>query len=190
MRGNGFALISVLLLISLALIGFAYAHWEEIITVEGEVSTGTIDAKITDCYCNDNGNDPGYDKDVASCECSIDKNDPQKAYVNITNAYPCYNVNITLVVKNIGTIPIALGEVRVDGNIIPKQQWKQIDLDNDGKNDIEFYVIPGGSANPGEFIAPILKIHIMEGAKQSSAEQTTKYTFTIEFDFWNWNEVQ
>ena len=190
MRGNGFALISVLLLISLALIGFAYAHWEKIITVEGQVSTGTIDAKITACYCNDppGKTDPGYDKDVASCECS--KIGPQKASVTISNAYPCYNVNITIVVKNTGTIPIALGEVGVDGNIIPKQQWKQIDLDNDGKNDIEFYVIPGGSANPGEFIAPILKIHIMEGAKQSSAEQTTKYTFTIEFDFWNWNEVQ
>ena len=126
MRGNGFALISVLLLISLALIGFAYAHWEEIITVEGQVSTGEINAKITSWYCNDppGTTDPGYDKDVASCGCSIDENDPQKAYVTITDAYPCYTVTLNLVVQNTGTIPIALGEVRVDGNIIPKQQWE------------------------------------------------------------------
>ena len=182
MRGNGFALISVLLLISLALIGFAYAHWEEIITVEGEVSTGKVDARIIDCYCNDKGNDPGYDKDVASCVCSITGS--QKADVTITNAYPCYNVSITLVVKNTGTIPIALGEVRVDGNIIPDQKWTPIDLDGDGY-DIEFYVIPGGSADPNGYITTTLMIHIMEDANQD-----TTYTFTIEFEFRNWNEVQ
>jgi len=186
MRGNGFALISVLLLISLALIGFAYAHWEEIITVEGQVSTGKVDAEITSWSCDDppGTTDPDYDKDVASCECSIDENDPQKAYVTITNAYPCYTVNLYLTVKNTGTIPIALGEVRVDGNIIPDQEWTPIDLDGDGY-DIEFYVIPGGSADPNGYITTTLMIHIMEDAKPS-----TTYTFTIELDFWNWNEVQ
>ncbi|KAA0006506.1 MAG: hypothetical protein FE037_05135 [Thermoplasmata archaeon] len=190
MRGNGFALISVLLLISLALIGFAYAHWEEIITVEGQVSTGKVDAEITSWSCDDPPgtpgnpvNDPGYDKDVASCVCSII--DSQKAKVTINNAYPCYTVTLNLVVKNTGTIPIALGEVRVDGNTIPDQEWTPIDLDGDGKNDTEFYVIfPQGSADPNKCITTSLRIHIMEDAKQD-----TTYTFTIEFDFWNWNEV-
>ena len=188
MKSKKLMLIPTLVLLSLVLIGFAYAHWSKTILISGEIDTGKVDAIIIKWYCDDPPGtiDPGYDKDVASCECSIDTTDPQKAYVTITNAYPCYHVHFSLTVKNTGTVPIALKEVRVDGKVIPEQEWTQIDADNNGVNDLEFYMTNslGEQVDPGKAVETSLDIHVMEGA-----DPGTTYTFTIEFDFWNWNEV-
>jgi len=186
MQDRKLTIVPLLLIFALVLTGFAYAHWSKTILISGEIDTGKVDAIITSWFCDDSGIDPGYDKDVASCECSIDTADPQKAYVTITNAYPCYTVHGSLTVKNTGTIPIALKEVRVDGKVIPEEEWTPIDADNNGAYDLEFYMINslGEQVDPGKEVETSLIIHVMEGA-----EPRTTYEFTIEFDFWNWNEV-
>lgn len=188
MQKTKLMLIPMLLIFALMLTGFAYAHWEKTITINGEVNTGKVDAIITHWFCNDppGNTDPGYTKDVASCVCSIDEADPQKAYITITNAYPSYYVHFSLTVKNTGTIPIALKEVKVDGKTLPEEEWTPIDADNDGKDDIEFYMINslGEQVDPGKSVATNFDIHILQGADPDST-----YTFTIKFIFWNWNEV-
>jgi hypothetical protein len=48
----------------------------------------------------DNGLDPGYDKNVARCEASIERSD--LVWVRVTNAYPSYTCRFWVKVRNTG----------------------------------------------------------------------------------------
>ncbi|MEM0058605.1 MAG: hypothetical protein QXG09_07050 [Candidatus Bathyarchaeia archaeon] len=184
--------IATIVLVALAIVGFSYAHWSECIRVRGEVETGELDAAIVTWYCNDEGKDPGYTKDVAQCFCSIDKEDPHYAYVTIRNAYPSYTVKFTCDIENTGTIPWFMQTpvvILANGTKIElvDSEWVDIDLDGDGKPDANFMYIDGENkqVHPGKYVEWSLRIHI----KQSATPGTT-YTFTISVDVVQWNMVE
>lgn len=54
-------------LIALVVAGLAYAHWSETLYINGSVSTGELDVAIISATCNDEGIDPGKNKNVVSC---------------------------------------------------------------------------------------------------------------------------
>jgi len=171
MRGKKLMLIPTLVLLSLVLIGFAYAHWEKIVTISGTIETGTLELRIVSAADDDDGIDPGKDKDVADTVIRIDPNDPQKAIITITNAYPCYYVYWHITIENTGTIPAKLKQIIIEN---PYEDYIEVDawdyqyeqLDPGEKGDYSGYV------------------HI----KQEAAQGAT-YTFTVKYEFWNWNEV-
>jgi hypothetical protein len=164
-----------MLMLALGIAGFAYAHWEKIITINGTVDTGKLNLEIIDVSDSDDPTkpDPGKDKNVADTEIIIDPQDPQRAIVTITNAYPSYYVYIHVTIRNVGSIPAKLKEIKVNApECIEVEGWDHI----------------------GEQLEPYPKqqyqsdysgyIHVKQ-----CAEQGATYTFTIEFIFWNWNEV-
>jgi len=175
MRSKKLMLIPALLLLSLVLIGFAYAHWEKIVTISGEVDTGKLDLIIISASDDDDPGkpDPGKDKDVADTTIEIDPNDPEKAIVTITNAYPSYEVYIHLTIRNVGTIPAKLKEIRITApDCITIEGWDHVG------EQLEPYP---NEPYQSDYSA---RIHV-----EQCAEQGATYTFTIEFVFWNWNEV-
>jgi len=175
------------MLIALTLAGISYALWSKTLYIYGNVDTGDLDAKITFWFSNDPGTtiDPGYTKHVGWVVCTIDPIDPQKAYLEIHNGYPSYTVHYSITIKNSGNVPWVLQGYKVDDTPIPENTWFPVDLDDDGINDIEFYITNsiGEQREPGQSIETSLDTHILQGAHESFA-----YTFTLTFTVVQWNE--
>jgi len=173
MKNKKFITIPMLLIFALVLTGFAYAHWEKIITISGSVDTGKFDLIIISASDDDDGIDPGKNKDVADTKIKIDPNDPERAIVTITNAYPSYYVYIHVTIRNVGTIPAKLKEIRTTAPVcITVEGWNHI-----GEQLEPYPNTPYQSDYSGY-------IHV-----EQCADQGATYTFTMEFVFWNWNEV-
>jgi hypothetical protein len=172
------AAMFALLVIVLGVAGFAYAHWEKIVTVNGKVTTGIVDLIIINAVDSDNGIDPDYTKDVADTVITIDPLDPEIANVTITNAYPSYHVYWHITVRNVGTIPVKLYAIQVDNAnpCLTVQAWdglgEQLDPYSWGGEQYLYQHDYSGY------------IHVEE-----CAIPETTYTFQVRFVFWNWNEV-
>lgn len=164
-----FALLAILM-IALSVAGFAYAHWEKIVRVDGTIETGVLNLIIVSAADDDTGIDPDYDKDVADTVITIDRGDPQIAHITITNAYPSYHVYFHVTIQNVGTIPAKLYAIEVDNSneCIYVDAW-------DGLYE---------QLHPGDRGDYSGLIHVLQ-----CAEQGATYTFTVKFVFWNWNEV-
>jgi len=170
MQKKKFMAIPILLIFALVITGFAYAHWEKIVTINGTVETGTVHLEVLSVSSDDppGAIDPGKDKDVG---CTTATYDPveNKITVTITNAYPSYYVYVHFTVHNDGTIPVKLKAIEVDA---PPE------LEVGAWNGI------GEQIDPCEKKDNTIYVHV----KQEAAPGST-YTFTVEFVYWNWNEV-
>jgi len=164
-----------ILIIALSIMGFAYAHWQKIVTVDGTINTGKLDLIIISASDDDDPTkpDPGKDKNVADTEIIIDPKDPERAIVTITNAYPSYYVYIHVTIRNVGTIPAKLKEIKTTApECIEVGAWDHI------SEQLEPYPKEQYQSDYSGYI------HVKQ-----CAEKGATYTFTIEFVFWNWNEV-
>ncbi len=181
MRNIKVLAIPMILIFGLLISGLAYAHWEKIITITGSVATGDFDLIIVEGSPSDSdsGIDPGYTKDIADTTIIIDPNDPGRAIITITNAYPSYEVFWHVTIRNVGTIPAKLKEIRVvdPTPCITVEAWdglgRQIDPESWG----------GPLGDYQEDVSG--RIHVEQCAEPGGVP----YTVTIEFEFWNWNEV-
>jgi len=174
MNGKKLFAILAIMMIALGIAGFAYAHWEKIVTVDGTVNTGKLNLIIVSAAADDTGIDPGYDKDVAKTVITIDPQDPQIAHITITNAYPSYHVYWHITIQNVGTIPAKLKEIVIDNPnpCLEVKAWDHIYEQLD-----PYPTEPYQSDYSGS-------IHVLQ-----CAEKGATYTFTVKFVFWNWNEV-
>ncbi len=174
--------LSALALI-LASIGAVSAMWYQSIGIDVTIHTGRV-AVIWDGWsCNDEGADPqipntSFDnsegKDVATCSISsLETNDDGTVTLNvtITNAYPGYFANLSLLVKNVGTIPVKLVNSSIQG---ADSNALMVDLQTPGSTQI----------HPDETGQYYLNIGVLQTAQQSST-----YSFTVTLMFAQWNEV-
>lgn len=106
--------IPVVAMIMLSVAGLAYAHWTDLIKINGIVNTGTLNIAFDHAYCLEKESWEGLPKDVANCSCELDewvldvhtnKTGWKKLHIEIWNAYPSYWCNVTFVLHNIGTVP-------------------------------------------------------------------------------------
>jgi len=176
MNGKKIFAMLIILMITLSIAGFTYAHWSKTVTVDGTIKSGKLNLIIVSAADDDSGIDPDYDKDVADTVIKIDPNDPQIAHITITNAYPSYHVYWHVTIKNIGTIPAKLKEIIIDNpnpnTCLEVKAWDHIYEQLD-----PYPTEPYQSDYSGS-------IHVLQ-----CAEQGATYTFTVQFVFWNWNEV-
>jgi hypothetical protein len=164
--------IFAILMIALMIAGISYAMWDKTIYLYGTVETGEVNAEFSDIYCNDFGIDPGYDKDVASCDCYIDEFDYQIAYVYIYNGYPCYSVTVDYEIDNTGTIPVKIQDIILT-NLNPEVTVTVTGI----------YI--GQQIDGGDSVWGDLEIHV----EQSAAELATYY-FSLEVYMVQWNEFE
>lgn len=106
--------IPVVAMIMLSVAGFAYAHWTDLIKINGIVNTGTLNIGFVDVLCADKEFKEDLPKDVGDCDCWLDekvtdvhtnKTGYKKLWVNVTNGYPSYYCEVTFVLQNLGTVP-------------------------------------------------------------------------------------
>lgn len=195
-------ILFVVAIMALAGVGAAYAHWMDTLTIQGTISTGTLDV------------DPSFhfddlvqveDKDVASVDHSICDD---TVTVTITNAYPCLTVEGMFDAHGIGSIPAGLNSwtitaagqtyVIYDGSandvIDPSMTETQIEteledwvfttsggavtieIDFDGSN---FWQIHDGHNPTMDF-----DLHFEEALLQGQT-----FTFSMTLEYWNWNEA-
>jgi hypothetical protein len=196
MQNKKLMAIPILLVLALVLTGFAYAHWEKIITINGTVNTGTLCAEFvptvtkTD-YGNDWTCDKGFinvrqlDKDVGSSSATIVASD--KIEIVLTNVYPSYYEHISFWVHNCGSIPWEIQKVIFNpgGIEIQKPGYLTLDLNGDGKADVEIYWGDGfgTQTEPCEKLNISFEIHVLDNAPLDET-----LTFTAGIVVVNWNE--
>ncbi len=179
--------IFAITMISILLIGFgtALAMWTQTLKINAYVNTGEVKVKWSTWNCSDTGPDPqapGYNnsenKDVAKCyvnpERYDDQRNPIKLNITLVKAYPGYAVNITMVVDNIGTVPVKLLNISwsnwtgEDSRALKVRLIKPIDTQIDeGEN----------------------STYILEIIVKQEANETATYSFDLELTFAQWNEV-
>jgi hypothetical protein len=205
MKRSPVIVATVLTLLIASMAGVAYAHWTKIITVDGTVTSGTLDWIFYQIKSTDSGTDPddhcghGFtppfienSKHVGTTTVWLDQ-DPHFAHVLLENVYPCYYVTVNFYPMSIGTIPIKIDTLKVydeAGGLIATirtsgNKYFSIDRDGDGLCEIEFLYLDnfGTQLHEGEFVEISFWIHICE-----DAEQLSTYGFKFELSCINWNE--
>jgi hypothetical protein len=172
---SGIIFLALALCLSITAAGFA--HWEKVVTIDGTVTTGTLNLTIMSAADDDNGIDPGYTKDVADTTIVIDPADHQRAIITITHAYPSYEVYWHVTVRNVGTVPARFKGINVTAPAcINVTAWDSL-----GEQIDPF----SWDGDPGNYQKDYSgRVHV-----EQCAEQNTTYNFTVELVFWNWNEV-
>jgi len=178
-----------ILMLALGIAGFAYAHWEKIITIDGTVTTGTF--HLTPSF----NAEPIQDKDVATVSSSIDGN---TVTVTFENVYPCLTINGMFDLTNDGTIPASPYRINYTDSTgtysacpVPDDPEPFFD---EHFPDWMTFTITGWEGDfdqidPGQTAVCYFTIHFEEETPQGLTGDKA-YWFTITFEYWNWNEVE
>ena len=111
-------LICLVLVISIGCIGIAYAKWSQTLTANNNVSTGTYDV-IFNSFSTPNA------INGATFSATPDGTDPTHIYdISLSNVYPSLDSNFTFVLKNTGTIPAKITDIKIDGNSVVNTNYK------------------------------------------------------------------
>lgn len=176
---KGLTLLGLILLT----IGVASAMWMETLRINTYVHTGEVKVAWVEWSCSDEGSDPQVGdpfhneegKDVAECivtpEIYDDQQNVIKLNITLVNAYPGYAPIITLVVGNIGTIPVKLLSYEIS------------EYDEDALS-VELTIPDDTQIHPGDTLDLGIKIIVNQ-----AAEELSIYTFEINYTFAQWNEV-
>lgn len=203
--------IALILVLALGLIGGAYAAWTDQLVVNGTVATGDIDVVFTSAESNDpaDTDDPASPaddpKDVGSTEVSLSE-DGKTMTVTIENAYPGYVSKIDYEVTNNGSVPVKLQNKTID---VVSGDPAGLEVDNNfcwrcflkalGWSDecLDWF----GYVCTCETPTPVLEIGSQIHADDifvgtighvvtDDAAQNASYTYTITYDFVQWNNYQ
>jgi len=185
--------IFAILMIALMVAGFAYAHWEKIVTIDGTVTTGTLHVtpSFHVTYTEAEGKkvaDIGYEVHAAANDIDIWFN----------NVYPCLRVDGYIDLNNTGTIPVNLVDVDITGTAGVYAVWNETmkywEIYQTVPTKEPLLIATGNYAfrfpdvypqiDPGHTAYIDFWIHFEEGLPQNAG-----YWFHIDLTFWNWNEV-
>ena len=165
----------IVLVIMLALLGVGYALWSDTLVIDGTVHTGEVDMAFSPCETNDpgEGDDPGYWKHVASCECGQSDGSLDDQYDNgfdqmditIEGGYPSYSCEVSYDMSNIGTVPVHLYSVLAD------YDPGALDVVQSCVDGQEGIVEPGYQLHPGEHVYCNMVLHV----RQEAPENETLY---------------
>jgi hypothetical protein len=217
------AILFLALTVALGAMGAGFAHWSQTLYINGTVETGTFLVGFEDQYTDDppavdgtpgviipqnspdDGTiDPGYDKNVAACDCELlfYKGDHdgvdlfEKVHVTVLNGYPCYTNILTVTIGNGGTIPANVGDASVtvingvplaQAIPLPKCETVPVDLNGDGLPDINLHWDgpEDQQIDPCQTKDFTLTIHVKQDISDGSAPTTN--TFEIEIETVQWN---
>ena len=216
-----FGLVLLVLVIALGALGVAYSDWTDQVNISGPVSTGKVIwqfvqpiGSLDPCphgppwYVGAGKGDWTSVPDLNGDVYQMDKNvgctdvnviDPHNLQVDLWNVYPCYYTDVTVHMKNLGSIPVRiLGPVLTypDPNnpgeditvVLPNYTIVHIiGFDQYGgiSDVIELRWVDntGEQVEPGQKVEDSMEIHVMQAAQQSF-----QYTFHISLQVVQWNE--
>jgi hypothetical protein len=204
-------LISLAIVLALGTLGVGYALWSQQLTITGETHTGSLSVGFTSISPVEKYEDPVgsgifYDgevegKDVGKFTSGMTDlyTDPitgKQAYLNgwvaIKNAYPCYWLHITFVIKNTGTIPVIYDQIVIDD---PTGVLTWVDgaggedlgalVNAKGEKILQFRFVNliGHQQHPCSTTKAEIDVHV-----EQPAEQGAKYEFRMKVRAIQWNE--
>jgi hypothetical protein len=194
-------IISLALVLALGSLGIAYAHWSDQLFIEGTVHGGELMVGFTEVFCEEMHGDPPVpgeylDKDVGDCDveyvdyrvCShTGKDGYGGAIVTITDAYPCYEVHITFVVDNLGTIPAIFEGVTISDPTDELTYNPDLEalVDADGVEIINFDFVNliGMQLEPCHDTKAEVDLHFKQ-----DAEECHTYSFRVDIDAIQYNK--
>lgn len=177
----------MLLMFGMLTTGFAYAHWSEILYINGSVATGELDMEILSASSDDPPGtiDVNKDKDVGCTTVELidtdGDGDKDKIHVTITNAYPCYEVYVHFTVHNNGTIPAHFKGFGPQPPFVKTDSYWKASL-FEGDITVEGWNGYDEQFHPSARHDYTIWIHI-----EQSAEELTTYEFEMEVWFDQWN---
>ncbi len=199
------SLLSLSIVILLSLLGAVYAHWSDVVTIEGTINMGSLTLSfdyVEPPDCNEYHWNEAHDqliageylgKDVGNCTAYYTENitDPhtgkegyKKLIIVVDNAYPQYIVGIVFKLHNIGTIPIKIigynitGEKRnATGHKIYNLLWQD---DGDGKGSIYEDVNGNGVVDAGDI--EVINLEVTDSLP-TQIDPCKKYKAEIDLEF-------
>jgi hypothetical protein len=140
MKKNKMMTIPIVLIITLAFTGIAYAHWFDQVHIKGVVESGSLNLafvygeppQTSEFYEDETGLlIPGeyLGKDVGSIQahyedletdCRTAEQGYRTLIIDIDCAYPCYRGHTTFIPDNIGTIPVNICKYNITGEKLRK----------------------------------------------------------------------
>jgi hypothetical protein len=140
MQNKKIAAIALIIAITLSAFGFVYAHWSDMVTINGVVEMGSLtlafsDSEAPSCLEYYPNPTPPPDlvqgevenKEVGDCWAEYsdyfqDVHSEKWGYrtlnIYIDNAYPQYYVHTTFILHNIGTVPLYVYGIELTGEKI------------------------------------------------------------------------
>jgi len=110
--------VAVVIVLALASIGVVFGLWSKVLTIDGTVNTGNVDAVWFLASCAENPPDGEVEgKDVGQFSIAPDPNDQEILIFTIENGYPSYLVDCEVHFANNGSVPIKIrGIAETDAN--------------------------------------------------------------------------
>jgi hypothetical protein len=191
--------LTLVLVLSLGLVGMGYGLWSKLLRVEGIVHTGRVDAKWLGVVCTefhtwpdlpDGPEDYGEfeGKDVGRTTARIDSLDDQIIHLVVTNGYPSYAVDCELHFEIEGTIPVIIRGttiIPVSPNLtncaLSGYQSKRLTCD---QLTVEYTDGIGSQIHPGDRLASSLILHV-----EQPSDQNATYEFKVLHCMAQWNEL-
>jgi hypothetical protein len=163
-------LICLALVLALGALGVGAALWMGVLTIHGDVITGSVDAvwSIESVYDNE-------EKDVSFIEAEII--DPWFMQITIINAYPSVTYTVDWDIMCTGSVPIHFAMPDIISDLPPLATFTFTDMEG---NIIDWL---GLQLHPGEVIYGKLTVHL-----ENDAEQGMIYMFDIMLPFGQYNE--
>ena len=201
---------------ALAMTGVAFAHWSDMVYIEGEVKMGDFLVGWRDIkMCDDSDLYQTPPKEVAALDCWLeDREDSVHHYppetvwhtlvVVVENAYPQYWAKCKVNLKNAGTIPAHIVDVIMipgaglhitttytDANGNPVGWELNDDVTGLPVLNIYLYKQETEMSLVCNQIDPCTEepVDVMIDVKQEGAEECHTYTFSIEIVAWQWNKA-
>jgi hypothetical protein len=97
-----FLVLSMLVLLSMGLMGVTYSAWSQALLITGTVATGTIDVEVIDGEVGLNG-----DNDSVGT-CAPENTTAYNLTVAVGNVYDGFTCHIPLEVENTGSVPVSV----------------------------------------------------------------------------------
>lgn len=113
------AIVCIIAMMALAVMGFGFAKWSDVVAIDNTVETGNVATTIApgDSPVTDLGADPQYPpghneegKDVGNITC-VQGEDDHNLTVTIQNGYPYYKPGFTFVITSTGSIPVKIESI-------------------------------------------------------------------------------
>ncbi len=201
----------MLLVLALVAVGVGFGLWSKLLTINGVVNTGTVDAVFYQAFTDDDGgiqnpdkdagdegpcplygdsgcdprafgpNPDRYDKDVGECEVWIDDKDNEILHIRVDNGYPSYHCTVWFDIWNNGSVPVKIQSLEVT----PANFTNGVEV-----------TVGLSELACGQQIDPVADPASLEGLAQGdihihveqAAEQDAEYTFDAALFLVQWNE--
>lgn len=195
MKEKALALLTCIF-VSLSILGFVYAQWNDVIVVRNRMTFGTLTIRFTTplkYWDNDDAT-----KDVGKLDCYYTDPDPVEGYktliILIDNAYPSYEAHCNFTLKNIGSLTshiVAISILDPTGELnwiwtVPNTEgflWEDFNENGayDPNEEIMNFTITNlidVELDPSESIEAKIVVHITDNAQECHT-----YTFEVEINY-------